>query len=398
MQRPSKSRNIHSVGERFRVYYVERNPHMGRGSAKDGIPNATVLQDFANGLESGYKKLTGPKFGWPHLSGLPIDVYIASLGNVCGLASPAIVDEHFDEVAYLAFNCRGNEPSLHDARQRRKATAIHELTHLFQFELNAPGPWEWFDEAVATAMESQVLTGNRDHFRYLWDWITQPERSLDAGPGYSAAPFASYLMQLEWGPRIISEVYKLGQRSGGTLQAIDALAEAVHNNGTTLASATKPNIFSSRYCCDAYFLADPNGKLGEKVHQRFGDRFVSETFSDFPVTNAALRDPIDHLGCRYYRFRPKQGKAKLTVTVNLLNHHAQEHLRGELIGVTRELLLPGRRETLNRDEQGTWMTATLPNFHERTVDHAVLVLVNTAYGRGSANADGVEFTICADVR
>jgi len=385
------------VGELFRVYYEERNPHCDRGAAEDGIAEVSVLDDFVSGLEAGYKKLTSPKFGWPNLSGLPIDVYIAFLGNVCGVASPAIVDEAFDEVAYLAFNSRGNEPSLQDARQRRKATAVHELTHLFQFELNAPGPWEWFDEAVATAMEFQLLPSNRDHFRYLWDWITQPHKSLDAGSGYSAAPFASYLMRLEWGPRIISDVYKLGQRSGGTLQAIDALAKSLENEGTELSSPSEPDIFGSRYCCDAYFLTDPNGKAGRKVRERFGDRFVSETFCEFPVVDAACNDPIDHLGCRYYRFRPKQGASKLTVTVSLPSRHAQKHLRGELIAVTRELL-PGVKQTLERAENGESISATLSSFRERNVDHAVLVLVNTAHGRGSANADGLRFSIAADVR
>jgi len=373
----------------FRIYYALRNPITGPGSPIHGVQGFSVVIDFARALKYGYARLTGKAFGWPGLSHLPVPVRVYYLKAAFGFALPRMLGS----VATLSFNSRETDVRIQEAKRGRQATAIHELTHLLQFEYGPPATWRWFNEATATAMEGAVYKRNQDCFRYLWEWVTQPHRSLDSLEGYTASPLIAYLMR-RYGLRIASDIYRRGLLPSTKLRPFDAVAQALPS-GVAFASKEGYDMFGSGYCCEAYFIGDPSGRFGDSILRRFGERAVSESFGDYPVEDAASGHSIDHLACRYYRFRPVEGKSRLTVTVALTNEKAKDFLRGELIGVTPHILPAGPPVTLKRN--GDSMTAELTGFQEVSFDHAVLVVANCAYGAGSANADGLTYTISAQL-
>lgn len=406
MPRPNNFPLTRDVAGNFRIHYGLRNPFCGRGGlapnvwdgSRHGVANDTVIGEYENALSLAYRTLSDPSMGWPPLRQLPVRVlvYELELGS-CGFAMPDIDDTS----CYLALANESVEPDIATARQCREATAVHELTHLFQFRAFPPSPparWLWFDEASATAVEMSLFSKNRDYYRYLLAWITGPHLSADSTPGYHSAPFVEYLMK-RWGTDLISEVYAMGQQSGGTIEAVDALAQTVQlRSGPALpfSSAIADNdIFGYGYCVDAYFLGNPGSGIGNPdILARYGGRPVTETFCTYPVVDATASDAIDHLGCRYYRFRPMEKKRALHVRVDLPDPDAQTSLRGELILVTPQGM-PAGRDTLARNPSGVYMEATLSGFTQRAVDHAVLVLANCAYGSGAP--DGITFRISAEV-
>jgi len=379
----------------FRIFFDHRNSDGGRGAPEHGIQDISIVEEYAQALEQAHEKLR--TWGWPELSYLPGRVYVYSIHRrVSGYAMPG----RFRSAPYLGLNSGGTEVWPEQARGRRKATAAHELTHLFHFEFQLPRSWWWLDEASATAMEPLVFEGNTRYLRHLHDWFRHPEKSLDTGLGYEASLLITYLVD-RFDESIVPAIYSVAGASDRPLGAIEALAEAIQGRAReqggqeVLASATRDDIFGSGYCCDAYFLRNPvRPCFDQALYQAYGERAITETFHEYPVKDAAGNDPIDHLGCRYYRFRPKEGNSHLTVTVDLHDAHAQKFLRGELIGVGPDMR-PVERATLARPQARDIMRAGMDGFAPQRADHAVLVLSNCAWGFGAP--DGLTFRISAEL-
>ena len=375
----------------FDIRYRQRNPREGRGLAREGVQDESVVEEYAEALLRAHRTLSATAYGWPALSRLPVRVYVAAT-NVCGSAYRAAGGA----LARLLLSNMGHEPSRVAARRRRRATAAHELTHLFQFELVCGRNWQWLNEASATAMERVVFPGSLDHFRFLPPWVAWPEETITDFPGYRSCQFIYYLIH-EVARNVVSEAYRIG-RDGPGLQPIEALAQAVEALAPVrFAAATGPDVFGSGYCIDAYFLADPNSALyNVNLHRRFGDRFVSESFVSYPVAGAASGDPIEHLGCRYYRFYPPDGADALAVTVNLPDGPARTCLRGTLIAA-----LPdghaGGRVTLQRSRGERSMSGRMGGFVKGALDHALLVVANCTWQAGYDEADQLTYSISADV-
>jgi hypothetical protein len=267
-----------------------------------------------------------------------------------------------------------------------------------QFSLGATLMWRWLNEASATALETYVHPRNRDPFQYLEPWICAPHRSLDVGEGYYSFPFVSYLMTI-YDPTIVAATY-LRAGGGAGVQAIDALAAEVASrrlrgaHRIAFASASAPDVFGSRYCRDAYFLSGNHAFLGGAIRARFGYRAVSESFCKYPVRRAGKDDPIDHLGCRYYRFRPTERRTRLQVTVALETAPARQFLRVEMYEVTQDLRR-GQAATVTHDPNDGSVVLSLDDFHSGRLDHAVLIISNCAFGSGAP--DNLTFRISASV-
>ena len=380
---------------RFRLRYAHRSPRCGRGLAHHGVRSMSIVEEYARCLGQAYDTLTTSEYGWEPLSSDRVPVYIYSLPRPClGRTGPARYG-----AAYIELTNEGDECDPAGALRRMRATAAHELLHYLQFNCGADNRWRWLNEASAVAVEPWVFEGNVRYLCHLREWFTRPERSVDDGSGYGASVFIGYLGS-RLGPSIVRHTYEEGKKSNWGWQAIEALARAVENTQNqkpvlAFASATKRDIFAAGYCADAYFLQDPEQKhFDNGLYDRYGERAVTDTFCKYPVPNGARNDPIDHLGCRYYRFRPVDGHAKLTVKVTLPTPEAREFLRGELIGVTRNMSR-GVAKALKRSRDRDSMSANLKDFTKRDLDHAVLVIANCAYGFGAPN--GLTFGISADV-
>ena len=397
---------------RFRLHWDYRSPDCGRGRPVHGIQECGIEKEYLGALERAHEVLTGPECNWPKLPWPSIRVYIQGLRpGLFGEAHPA---GYSGVGPALLLACGGSEPQQDWASQRRQAAAAHELTHLFLFEAKPllGADWYFFDEAVATAMEPVVLRGNTDHFRFLYPWFMRPERSLDTTDNdrtaMCAAPFVTYLMN-RFGRDVVRKIYHVvGHAAGGaqnpanTWAALTAVEQVLGQEGAVLADAfIEDDVFGSGYCVDAYFLDDPQSRLRNPgLYDRYDQRAVTETFCQYPVQDAAGNDPIDHLGCRYFRFRPNGAGSNLRVSVALPSQGAKKHLRGELVAVSPDGRRGEQRVQLQRTSDDGAMEAPLADFKEPDVDHAVLVVANCAWGEveaGAPNRDRITFSISADV-
>ncbi len=383
--------NSRSVGHAFKILFAERNPACGRGLSDHGVHDLSVIDEYSDFLQTAYDALTGAALRWPPLTGLPVMVRVYALDGAYGFAD-------LGPPSSMVLHSGGAEPRTADARARRAATAVHELTHLMQFSRGATLTWRWLNEASATALETHVHPANRDAFQYLEPWICAPHRSLDVGEGYYSFPFVSYLMKI-YDPTVVAAAY-LRAGAGAGVQAIDALAAEVASrqlrggSSVAFASASNPDVFGSRYCRDAYFLSGDRGFLGGEIRARFGYRAVSESFCKYPVRHAAKDDPVDHLGCRYYRFRPTERRTRLQVTVALETAPARQFLRVEMYAV-RQSLRRGRAAAVTRDQNDDSVVLSLDEFHNDRMDHAVLIISNCAFGSGAP--DNLTFRVSAHV-
>ena len=363
-------------------------------SPQHGVRDMAVVIEYAEALQQAYSELTGHLFGWPALQCLPRDVYIYSMaGGTVGYAMPVA------HGGFIGLHSGGSEARLMDATDRRKATAVHELAHLFQFDAQPPPTWRGFNEATACATASFILDQNPTHFRNLPAWFFRPEESLDASTatcGYRQWLFIAYLFR-RFGPELITNVY-MRHAATGSRDPMVVLAQVIESleAGVVLASAADDDVFSLGFCPDAYFLNDPEAELYyPELFQRFGERAVADSFVDYPVVKAAGKEAIHHLGCRYYRFRPQEGKSALSVTVQFVGG-SSEQLRGELIGVSADMCRRSS-ERLVRDPACNGMRAEVTGFSCSDLDHAVLVLANCAHGDGWVDHDDVTFTISAEL-
>ncbi len=383
-------RQSRTVGP-FRIHYDIRNPYSGRGQSPDGVHEMCVVDDYAAAIRRGHAALV--EMDWRPLGDRVIPVYVYFIPQgICGRATPA----GSGIPPLLELNCIGPEPSCAAARQRRQVTAVHEMTHLFQFEYDPPLRWMWLDEASATAMENHVYPRSTDFFRYLVLWFAYPERSLDSGTGYDCVSFVTYLVR-RFGADIIPHIYDAGLGGDTKLEPIAALDAALQSSGCTIASAGPGDVFASGYCADAYFVDDPTSRLHHpKLRRRFADRAVTESFARYPVRDAARDDPVQHLGCRYYSFRLVPGSRALQVTVRPQDGRAREHLRADLYGVDHQFHRLGNARLADALGDGS-LGGELPDFTESALDHAVLVVANCAWGQGSADNDDLRFAIHADV-
>jgi len=384
------------------MFWDYRNPSDKRGRSVDGVATRAVADDYVDALLKAHSVLTGSDCKWPDTRGGATRVYIGALQ--AGEFGWAIPDENV-----VLLPCSGSEPQVAWARIRRQASAAHELTHLFLPEIRSAAKWGWraFAEAVCVAMESVVFPGNADHFRFLIPWITAPEETLaieiSEDRARSAAPFITYLMR-RFGCGILHEIYEVALRHSDDdpLWPLDAIDLVLRRHDAVLAdTSVDEDVFGSGYCVDAYFLTDVNSGLHNlALFNRHGQRAVTETFSTRPPVRAAAgSDPVSHLGCRYFRFRPEAGKPTLNVSVALPNEGAKAYLRGELIRVMEDGTMGIKRARLLRTDSGDEMAGEMAELDEPGIDHVVLVVANCAWGKpaeGAPDRDGITFTVSAE--
>ena len=389
-------REVYEEVPEFRLRYAYRNRPCGRGLADDGVRSISIVQEYARSLGQAHATLTSREYGWEPISSGRVPVYVCSLPGRC------LGRTHHPRygAAYIELTNEGYECDPAGALSRMEATTAHELLHYFQFRCGADNRWRWLNEASAVGAEQWVFERNMRYLCHLREWFSRPERSLDEGSGYGASIFIAYLAR-RMSFKVVRRAYENGRTSGWSLQALEALAEAVKSTQKQkltlqFASAIEPDIFGAGYCVDAYFVQNPkHGRFDKALHERYGERAVTDTFCNYRVAGGGHHDPIDHVGCRYYRFRPTGESSKLTVKVSLPSPEARGFLRGELIGVTRNFGR-GQSAPLRRSRTGDCMGGTLEGFTKDDLDHAVLVIANCAYGYGAPN--GLTFEISANLQ
>ena len=218
-----------------------------------------MLHTYLHGLEESYRIATAR---WARAAPLTdaggqTEVLVFDLASFVRHDGP-FTGVDLNGLPYIVLPSRNGEPTVAGEHARARAEAAHEAMHVFNYRerpFEDFAEWEWFDDALAVYAEMLLLPDNRDHFRYIGDWLDCPEIPLDAWPArYQAALFLRYLDRRCDAP-FANRVWLTAAK---TDLPVDALAKLMPPGLKFLsADPADLDLFASGYCLDSYFLRDP---------------------------------------------------------------------------------------------------------------------------------------------
>lgn len=365
-----------------------------------------LIETYREGLEMLYNELTSLHWSRPAINRIT-EVQVLDVATIFpSIASPFTTENQ--GIPYIVLPCRTSDPTCEAERQWALATAVHEATHVFNYQqrpLHSPysAKWAWFDEALAVFLEMQLIKDYRDHFRFLGTWIEKPELSLDDPvAGYQAGQFVAYLAK-RLGIEFVNSVWTESAMQETPLEAIARLLPV----GRKFVSADpdERDLFASGYCLDSWFLNDPNSRAYDPdVHARYGERAITEGFVLRPGAEVGAsdktreQDSLNHLACRYYRFYLEGGVKELMVELHASDKSGESTLKAELAVVTKEKRrgqVISLRPASNNTCGGSILTAHVKRVSSK-LDYFIMVVTNC--GTRAVNPphdDGKQFTIRA---
>jgi hypothetical protein len=382
--------SLSMASEHFAIHYGLRNPRQGRGLGPNGVGEADLIRWYLGALERLYRTMTSPP--WDRrppktdASG-KTHVYVCDLDQV-GVGDPFTTSDRH-RVPFIVLSCRSHEPLTDSAMRRAAAEAIHEATHAFNAEKRPFHHsadfhwWAWFNEAMATFMESRVLPGNQDYFRFLSNWIDLPGVPLnDWRAAYQGCLFLHYLAETV-DPGLPNRIWTTAARDEKPLQAIDRLATEM---GRTFASAAPDvqDLFAHGYAMISYFLRDHTcGCFAPELCSRFGDRAVVESFDLSPGASATAQETLPHLASHYFRCFVSRQVDRVRFTLRATPRNGRVPFKAEA-AIVRNDLSRGQRQVLDQFDDGDGsgrisLTTELSGLDGRELHHLVLVVSNCTH-------------------
>jgi hypothetical protein len=269
---------------------------------------------------------------------------------------------------------------MNDAAMRRAAAdAVHEAVHVFNFTKRPHDGawstwWAWFDEALAVYLESRVLPGNQDYFRYLVNWVDLPGIPLNHwGAHYQACLFIHYL-SARLGPLFPNQVWMESRENEKPLEAIQRL---LHERGMVFASADpdQADLFSL-YSMDCYFLRDhESGCFAPELSSRYGDRAVAASGGISRGETIEFEAELHHLACTYFRVYPHRGVDRLRIVLHP-GEGAATDLKAE-VAIACPEYHRGQAAILRSDGQlGDKRSAELADLASHDLHHVVVAVTN----------------------
>jgi hypothetical protein len=400
--------------DHFRIHYGLRNPVKGKGLGPSGVQNRGLILTYLSALEQLYRAMIN--LPWSRRKPVAGDdgrtnVYVFDTSELISSDGSPFMHADFEGIPYICLPSRSFEPSIQAEMHRAAAEAAHEGVHIFNYRerpLNSVHwrPWAWFDEALAVFMETHLIAGNHDHFRFLKNWIDLPEAPLDDWSArYQAGMFACYLEK-----RIPGFINQVWTESEQTEEPLEAMARLLPD-GQKFVSCD-PNvkdIFASGYCMDSYFLWDhESDNLAPELFVRFGERAITESFVVRPgQQEMSSGERLDHLACRYYRIYFKGEVQSLQVRVQSEDPAGLTSLKAELAEVTAEMrrgvIEPLRPVLAPAGTAPGSLAVELIRLDAEELDHLALVVTNCGTRAARDNTriphdDGKTFSVMISAR
>lgn len=389
----------------FVIHFDYCNALNRRGMGSDGIRIEKLIAHYLEHLELSRSKLRAAPFNrnQPHVEqdgkthvfvldtrriggngaftiqagdALPIQVVYNEQEFVYGVDAPVI---------FLPSRFPDNI-KLSDALELASVYAVHEVVHIFGFtdlhHAKRISDWEWFDEAYATWIETQLLPARKNYLLLMLAWVDHPSLALMAGLSYRHMPLINYISQLEPDDPLLSRVWSsLDPRE----TALEALARHLEMKDLIFVSADLQidDIFASGYCIDSYFLWDSNSKAhNPDIYRRFGPRTLTHRWQldNAPISSSIYE--LQSLACRYYRFDlPPEKICEFDVVIQLKDEEPLHELKAFLVEVTAETKAKGAVTPLVAQSNTSTSLSVRLTQEDKTLnieatDHYVLVVVN----------------------
>jgi hypothetical protein len=305
---PKLDKSYKSPSGFFKIHYTLSGKH-SVPQTMAGVPEYIIKtgEAFDNVLQITCEKRGFLKPAFEKSKGA-YDVYVYDLGGVYGYtASTGYYKTGGNRIAassYIAVDnnyspSKGFENPRDDSM---RVTAAHEFFHAVQYMYNARAD-KWWKEASATWNEDEIYPYVNDYIRYLGDYFSSPNRSIDSYT-YSGVLFAKHISENFRGYETIRKIWETHKGTNSSVSAIDRALKSLGNKkGITDAL----NMFSAYSFSPAQYFED--GMLWkERIN-------VQNTYSDYPVISQQNR--LDHLSTDYQLFRYyATGGRKLEITVD----------------------------------------------------------------------------------
>jgi hypothetical protein len=377
------------VSEHFAIRYGLRNPRWGKGLGPNGVGDPDLIRWYLSALERLYREMSDPLWGRrpprTDASGKTL-VYVCDLDQV-GMGVP-FTAANKERVPFIVLSSRSNEPLNDGVMRRAAAEAIHEATHVFNaekrpFHLSGFRWWAWLDEAMATYMESRVLPGNQDYFRFLSNWIDLPGVPLnDWRASYQGCLFLHYLAE-KVGPGFPHRIWIDSHPNERPLQAIHRLVSE-KGRGFATSDPCKEDLFAHGYAMDSYFLRDHTVScFAPELCSRFGERAVVESFDLSTEPSARFQGSLPHLATHYFRFFVSRQIRRVHFVLRAAAEDGAIPHKSE-VAVVQADLRRGQRQMLRQFQEGDGsgqvsQTTEIVGCDELDLDHLVLVVSNCAH-------------------
>lgn len=296
------------AGQNFIIHYTLRNQPGQAGFGSHGVRSLELVRLFAEEIEWTVEFLA--RIGLKLKGTRQRRVYVFDLAaaeNFEGVPQVARDPGGKGRDKYLAvfLPSRTTLPSPEEEARYLRAAANHECTHIVCFDQgdlhgNLPDSgWVWFSEGTAewvTLKRVRDLGGNDfQSFEFLADWVAYPQISMvEEEAWYSSVIFVEYLERLR-GAHWIADLWK-----GATAKRDD-------DPWPKMQAACGEDVFLN-FCCDAYFVNDPKGKLYyPELFERFGPRAWEHSYVGH--TDGWVEGVVSDFGCLYFGLFPS-GKNK----------------------------------------------------------------------------------------
>lgn len=373
--------------EHFRLRYGLRNPACGKGLGASGVADRSLPLTYLHALEKLYRTMSAAPWGRPaaitDATG-KTPVYIFEISELMPGDSSPFIHANAEKIPFICLPSRSSEPSAQSEMQCAAAQAIHEATHVFNFreQVTRHGDrrrWHWLDDGLAVFMETHLIPGNHDHFRFLKNWLDEPELPLDhRWAGYQAGLFVAYLEAQQQG--LANKTWLQDGRAGGPVETLMGLLPL----GRKFVShhPDERDLFASGYCLDSYFFWDHTcASLAPELFARFGERAVTESFALRPgFADVSPNHRLDHLACRYFRFYLKAEVSHLQIELRAEGEQPIAPLKAELAVVKPEMqrgdVVALRSKSAGGELSDRILSVELNQLAPNHLDHLVLVVTN----------------------
>lgn len=297
---PELDKTYRSPGGFFNIHYTTKGEHAVSFNYRSGQAVPPYIEQIGIELDN-VKRITCDERGFR----MPLmergkdslDVFVYDLKGVYGITFVSQYQDNPGSKAkisssYIALdNSYSKDKGFDNSRDDcMRVTAAHEFFHAVQNAYNV-GADSWWKEASATWNEDEIYNGINDYIRYLDNFFSLPQRSIDENT-YSGVIFAKYLSENFEGYKIIKDIWEAhAEGYNNSIGAIDRVIREKYPKqdlGTAFDRFTACNFNPGQYY--------EEGALWDAAPA------VQNTYMSYPVSKSTGR--LSHLASNYQTFRP----------------------------------------------------------------------------------------------